>query len=93
LFNKQFPSRTAGDGSPFLFSTNRGEGQGESHPGFDVKCKQCGFPVDIDVTDHKGGTPECVGGYGAITVDGDGIGQHDVRKGAGCPLCGTKNII
>jgi hypothetical protein len=69
------------------------ERQGKKSKHEFVTCKQCGYRVDKNVTDHTGGTQDDNGGYGPITKYSDGHGEQVVKKGSGCPLCGSKNFL
>ena len=89
---KMYPSHTAGSGRARPNSLKTGEGHGKKSPKLIYNCAQCGHPVDINRTDHSGGTLTGNGGLGPITVT-DGVGESSVRKGAGCPLCGSKNFL
>ena len=96
MFIRDHPTKSAGDGQILDFSADKGEGQGKKTNVKLVHCKQCGCTVDINATDHSGGTRNGDGGYGTITktlTTHGYYGDRDVRRGAGCPSCGSKNII
>jgi len=70
-----------------------------------IQCKQCGFYFDYRKNDVSGGTRTGKGGYGSVTTGTDSVqvpfglrqsfsepyGEQTVRKGQGCPFCGSKN--
>lgn len=96
MFKKMFPSRSGGSGRYRKNSINSGEGQGIKPTILMAECKQCGFDVDTNSVDVKGGTWGAKGGYGEITIAHNGYdyyGDSDVLKGAGCPNCGSKNVL
>jgi hypothetical protein len=91
-----FPTQSAGDGSIRDSSLKKGEGQGISTSKLISRCKQCGWRNDLSRTDHSGGTYLGDGGLGEITKFSnqyDSYGDRDVNNGAGCSLCGSKNIV
>jgi DNA-directed RNA polymerase subunit RPC12/RpoP len=89
-----FPSPTARDGRIRPNSANSGAGQGKGSPKRMVHCKQCGFVLDSKTNDNSGGTLDGNMGYGPYTLtNGDGVKEREVKKGAGCPLCGSKNFM
>jgi hypothetical protein len=96
MFRKIFPSRSRGSGAFLKNSINTGGGQGITPPTLYAECKICGFILDTNVTDTSGGSWGAQGGYGEITVtetEFSLFGDSDVRKGSGCPFCGTKNPL
>lgn len=78
-------------GKPRTMHSSEGQGKKSKHEF--VSCKQCGYRVDKNVTNHVGGTQEGNGGYGPVTKYDDGHGEQVVNKGSGCPLCGSKNFV
>lgn len=88
-----FPSPTARDGKVRRNSARNARGQGKGDPDRMVHCKQCGFVFDKTRVDTSGGTLSGNFGYGPVTKYADGHGEQTVPKGAGCPLCGTKNGV
>lgn len=88
-----FPSPSARDGKVRPNSARDARGQGRGKSARMVHCKQCGFVFNMTNTNHSGGTLEGNGGYGPVTKYSDGHGEQTVAKGAGCPLCGTKNGV
>jgi hypothetical protein len=73
LPEKEFVSlrRSSGGAARFIHSS---EGQGKKSKHSFVKCKQCGYRVDKNITDHSGGTQSGNGGYGTVTkTAGDAI--------------------
>lgn len=93
LPEREFVSVNPGDGRVRANSARSGAGQGKGASSRFVNCKQCGFTVDKTITDHFGGTQEGNAGYGPVTKYADGHGGQTVKKGAGCPLCGSKNFV
>jgi hypothetical protein len=86
MFKRLFPTSSAGDGRVRENNAKTAKAQGYPSSKKTVRCKQCGFRFNRNSVDHKGGSFSGDGGYGAFI---DGV--KDVKKGAGCPLCGTKN--
>ena len=101
--HKMFPSPTAGQGRVIKPYNQDTSGQGAASAIRKVKCRQCGFPVDISRTDISGGNAEGNGGYGPVTESSstgtvlsggtftDTYGDRDVPAGSGCPHCGSRN--
>ena len=112
LPEKEFVSLRQGKGGK-ANPISRSEGQGRKSKHNWVTCKNCGWRVDKNVTDHSGGSLSGNGGYGAVTktagdaiedlttdtfTDGtttryQGTGNAVVKKGSGCPMCGSKNYL
>lgn len=103
-FSKMFPSATGRDGRVRRNSARTGRGQGRGTTKRMVRCKQCGFLFDANRTAHDGQSQDGEGGLGNLTKYSDsytvsGVSRTDTyasqtaRKGAGCPLCGTRNGV
>ena len=100
-----FPTPTAGNGRLRPSSAKTGSGQGLSSAKRIAKCKQCGFPVDLNKTAHSGGDYEGNGGLGGVVkstisatlLNGQTFteewGDRSVDRGSGCPHCGSRNIV
>ena len=101
--HKMFPSPTAGQGKLIKPYDRDTSGQGQASSIRKIKCRQCGFPVDISRTNISGGSSEGNGGYGPVTeasstgtVLGGGTftdtwGDRTVPAGSGCSHCGSRN--
>ena len=104
-FDDIFPTETKGDGR--IRSNNRNDGSAQGKASFKKKvpCRQCGFMLDYSRDDHSGGdldgdgagggvtkTEETVTLTGGVTMT-ENVGDQDFRKGAGCPLCFSKNGV
>lgn len=103
-FRDLWPSETAGDGKIIGNSLRTGGGQGKASMLRKAKCQQCGFPVDLAANDHSGGAESTTTGAGGAittatytstyangTTHVEKAGTQVYNKGAGCPLCFSKN--
>lgn len=97
-----FPSETKGDGLPIKNNIKTGSRQGMGSSKRKVRCQICGFPVDINMVDHSGGSPEGDGAGGEIKtteqqVEHNGFvytirnPDQEYIKGGGCPFCFSKH--
>ncbi len=102
-FEDFFPSDTRGDGKPIKNNFRTGAAQGKSNLLRKAHCWICGYPVDLSVIDHTGGSLDGNGAGGPITnatvtytlTNGttatENYGTQAYRQAAGCPLCFSKN--
>lgn len=103
VFDPLWPSETKGNGNIVKNNKNTGAGQGIASFVLKAKCKQCGFPLDLNRNDTTGGSLDGNGAGGAISTstytatlsNGDThteqAGSQAYNQGAGCPLCFSKN--
>ena len=105
IFNPIWPSDTRGNGR--IAANNRisgGAQSGAKSTRLKVHCRQCGFLADLNRDDSSGGSLDGDGAIGSvtlttptITVAGVGftytenVRSRSFKRGAGCPLCGSKN--
>ena len=100
-----WPNESAGDGRVRSNNVNDGSGQGKGAFKKKVACRQCGFMLDYQRDDHSGGDENGSGAGGGVTKSEEtvtltggttmteNVGDQDFRKGAGCPLCFSKNGV
>jgi hypothetical protein len=99
-----WPTQSAGDGKVVKNNIRDGGGQGKASILRKAKCQQCGFPIDLAQNDHSGGSESVfTGAAGAVTTSTvssklasgtvylENVGTQVYNKGAGCPLCFSKN--
>ena len=94
-----FPTETAGSGEVLPQYRKLTDGQGNGLKLRRVSCRQCGFPgCDLYKHDSSGGSLDGNGAGGAVSLQSngsgaqqDGDGNQTYNKGAGCPMCFTKN--
>lgn len=87
-FTPWFPTETKGDGAIRPNNLRPGKDQVNARPSErrKVRCKQCGFPADLSRHDNSGGDLSGQGAGGVVTNN-----DQAYRKGAGCPMCYSKN--
>lgn len=89
-----FPTETKGNGLIAKNNLRTGAAQGVGSFKRKVKCKICGFPVDIQKVDHSGGSMDGNGAGGQVIVNSNSPDLAPDQKynlNAGCPLCFSKN--
>lgn len=98
-----WPTESKGNGKVVKNNQRTGAAQGKSNLIRKAHCRLCGFPNDITIVDHSGGSLDGEGAGGAITstlvsapVSGGGthteyVGLQAYRTAAGCALCFSKN--
>lgn len=102
-FAPTYPTESKGDGRVRPNNIRTGAGQGAGTVKRKVRCKQCGFLMDLSKNDYSGGSLDGAGAGGAISkttntvtlTNGDTLteytGDQRAKKGAGCPMCFSKN--
>lgn len=103
-FEEMWPTETAGNGQVVPNNVRDGGGQGKPSPLRKAHCRQCGFPLDLNANDHSGGAEQILSGAGGQittatatitypngTTHTEPYGTQVYNKGAGCPLCFSKN--
>lgn len=102
-FQDLWPSETRGRGKIRKNNLRNGSAQGKGSFILKADCRQCGFPVDLSSNDHSGGSIDANGANfvsstatATVTLASgathtEKYGNPGTRKGAGCPVCGSKN--
>jgi hypothetical protein len=102
-FEDLWPSETKGDGRVVANNARTGAAQGKANFTRKAHCQMCGYPVDLNANDHSGGSPDGNGAGGVVTksvasatlpngtVHTEAVGSQAYNKGAGCPMCFSKN--
>ena len=98
-----FPTETRGNGLLRPNNVRTGAAQGKGGTKKKAYCQQCGFPVNLNTVDYSGGSLDGDGAGGNVTEttssgtmnNGDTYtdyyGEQAHKKGAGCPMCFSKN--
>lgn len=102
-FENLWPSETSGDGKVVRNNAKTGSGQGKASFVRKAKCRQCGFPTDLNQNATDGGTLDGNGAGGGIststytatypngTTHTESGGTQTYNQGSGCPLCFSAN--
>lgn len=103
VFDDFWPTETRGNGKVVKNNSRTGAAQGKSSLIQKAHCRMCGYPNDMIMIDHSGGSLNGDGAGGQIsteivsftmpngTVHTEGVGTQVPRVNSGCALCFSKN--
>ena len=103
-FVSDYPTDSRGNGKVKQNNLRNASGQGAKSAKLKVGCRICGFNgADIRRDNSSGGNEGGNAGYGAVTIEsstvtlksGDTYTDYSpevsVKRGGGCPFCGSQN--